>query len=221
MSIFQRLSDLLKANVNDMIDKAEDPEKMVKQIILDMDKQMVESTQALGKAMASERQIKKQYDDAVAKTKSSEDKAKMAITAGDQELAKKALAEKVKVDANVAQFQKMYETVSAQTATIRDQVEALKAKLEEAKSRQLMLIARSKMADTQKDLAKSLGGIDSSNAFNKLDKMEDRIEAKEAEAQAFSEIAGPDAEKDDPFKKLEQTSAVDSELARLMAEMGK
>lgn len=221
MSIFQRLSDLLKANVNDMIDKAEDPEKMVKQIILDMDKQMVESTQALGKAMASERQIKKQYDDAAAKSKSWEDKAKMAITAGDQELAKKALAEKVKVDANVAQFQKMYETVSSQTAVIREQVETLKVKLEEAKSRQLMLIARSKMADTQKDLAKSLGGIDSSNAFNKLDKMEDKIEAKEAEAQAFTEIAGPASDKDDPFKKLEQTSAVDSELARLMAEMGK
>ena len=178
MSIFQRLSDLLKANVNDMIDKAEDPEKMVKQIILDMDKQMVESTQALGKAMASERQIKKQYDDAAAKSKSWEDKAKMAITAGDQELAKKALAEKVKVDANVAQFQKMYETVSAQTATIRDQVEALKAKLEEAKSRQLMLIARSKMADTQKDLAKSLGGIDSSNAFKKNNKIKIKKEAK-------------------------------------------
>ena len=221
MSIFQRLSDLLKANVNDMIDKAEDPEKMVKQIILDMDKELVVSTQSLGKAMASERQIKKQYDDACAKSKTWEDKAKLAINAGDQELAKKALAEKVKVDANVAQYKTMYETVSSQTNVIRDQVETLKTKLQEAKARQTMLIARSQMADTQKDLAKSIGGMGSSSAFSKLDKMEEKISAKEAEAQAFSEISGTDVQEEDPFKKLEDTSAVDSELARLMAEMGK
>lgn len=84
-----------------------------------------------------------------------------------------------------------------------------------------MLIARSQMADTQRELAKSIGGIGQSDAFSKLDKMEDKFESKEAEAQAFSEIAGADALKDDPFKKLEQDSAVDAELARLMAEMGK
>lgn len=220
MSVFERIGDLIKANINDLIDKAEDPEKMVKQIILDMDKELVKSTQALGKAMASERQIKKQYEDAAAKSKSWEDKAKMALTAGDQELAKKALSEKVKVDEQVNQFKTMYETISAQTETIRTQVEALKGKLNEAKSRQAMLIARSQMADTQKDLSKSLGGMGTSNAFAKMDKMEEKIQRKEAEADAFAEISGSVPE-EDPFKKLESDSAVDAELARLMAEMGK
>lgn len=219
MSIFTRISDLFKANINDMLDKAEDPEKMVKQIIIDMDKELVKSTQALGKAMASERQIKKQLDDATAKSANWEGKAKMALQAGDQELAKKALSEKLKVDKNVAQYQEMYNNVSAQTAAIREQVETLKAKLEEAKSRQAMLIARSQMADTQKDLAKSLGGIDSSNAFAKMDKMEEKIERKEAEAQAFSEISGADAQAEDPFAKLEADSALNAEMERLMAEM--
>ncbi len=220
MSVFERIGDLIKANINDLIDKAEDPEKMVKQIILDMDKELVKSTQALGKAMASERQIKKQYEDAAAKSKTWEDKAKMALTAGDQELAKKALSEKVKVDEQANQFKTMYDTISAQTETIRTQVEALKAKLNEAKSRQAMLIARSQMADTQKDLSKSLGGMGTSNAFAKMDKMEEKIQRKEAEADAFAEISGSIPE-EDPFKKLESDSAVDAELARLMAEMGK
>ena len=220
MSVFERIGDLVKANINDLIDKAEDPEKMVKQIILDMDKELVKSTQALGKAMASERQIKKQYEDASAKSKSWEDKAKIALTAGDQELAKKALSEKVKVDEQANQFKTMYDTISAQTETIRTQVEALKGKLNEAKSRQAMLIARSQMADTQKDLSKSLGGMGSSNAFAKMDKMEEKIQRKEAEADAFAEISGSIPE-EDPFKKLESDSAVDAELARLMAEMGK
>lgn len=220
MSVFERIGDLVKANINDLIDKAEDPEKMVKQIILDMDKELVNSTQALGKAMASERQIKKQYEDASTKSKSWEDKAKIALTAGDQELAKKALSEKVKVDEQVIQFKTMYDTISAQTETIRTQVEALKGKLNEAKSRQAMLIARSQMADTQKDLSKSLGGMGSSNAFSKMDKMEEKIQRKEAEADAFAEISGSVPE-EDPFKKLQSDSAVDAELARLMAEMGK
>lgn len=222
MSIFTRLSDLLKANVNDLIDKAEDPEKMVKQIILDMDKELVKSTQALGKAMASERQIEKQLEGAKAKSADWENKAKTAMTAGDEALARNAVAEKIKVDENVAKYQNMYDTVSAQTAAIKEQVEQLKEKLNDAKSRQAMLIARSQMADTQKDLAQSLGGINSSeNAFAKMDKMEEKIARKEAEAQAFSDIAGAPAANEDPYKKLETNSKVDAEFARLMAEMGK
>lgn len=219
MSIFTRLGDLLKSNINDLIDKAEDPEKMVKQIIIDMDKELVKSTQALGKAMASERQIEKQLNDAKAKSADWESKAKAAIAAGDQELARKAVAEKVKADENVAKFQQMYDTVAAQTAAIKTQVEELKSKLEDAKSRQAMLIARSQMADTQKDLAESLGGIGSSNAFAKMDKMEEKISRKEAEAQAFSDISGVStASSTDPFEDLEKNQKIEAELARLMGQ---
>lgn len=221
MGIFSRLSDLLKANVNDLIDRAEDPEKMVKQIIIDMQKELGKSTQALGKAVASERMAEKQYKNAEASSKSWEDKAKVALAAGDAELAKKALANKVKVDEDVSNYKEMYETISSQTDAIREQVELLKSKLEEAKSRQAMLIARSQMADTQKQLAKSIGGIDSSSSFEKMNKMEDKIARKEAEAQAFSEIAGTDIDSgEDEFSKLQTDSKVDSELQRLMAEMG-
>ena len=92
MGIFQRLSDLLKSNINDLIDKAEDPEKMVKQIIIDMQKELSNSTQALGKAVASERIAKKQYEQAAAKSADWENKAKDALSTGNEELAKKALA---------------------------------------------------------------------------------------------------------------------------------
>jgi len=98
MSIFTRLSDLLKANINDLIDRAEDPEKMVKQIIVDMQKELNKSTQALGKAVASEKMVEKQYNNAVATSANWEAKAKAALASGDQELAKKALSYKVKAD---------------------------------------------------------------------------------------------------------------------------
>ena len=221
MGIFQRLSDLLKSNVNDLIDRAEDPEKMVKQIIIDMQKELSKSTQALGQAKASERIAEKQYNDAVKASQDWEQKAKAALSAGNEELAKKALANKVKADKDVEAYKEMYDTISQQTDTIQTQVEVLKSKLEEAKSRQAMLIARSRMAETQKNLAKSAGGVDSGSAAEKFSRMEEKIERKEAEAQAFSEIAGSAGGSDaDEFAKLESDSKVDSELERLKAEMG-
>ena len=219
MGVFQRLSDLLKANVNDLIDRAEDPEKMVKQIIIDMQKELSKSTQAYGKAKASERLAEKQYQAAVQTSADWESKAKAALAAGDQELAKKALAKKVKSDENVASYKEMYETISTQTEAIGDQVEVLKAKLEEAKSRQAMLIARSKMADTQKTLAKNVGGFDASSSLEKFDRMEEKIIRKEAEADAFTEIAGAKDDTEDEFAKIETDSKVDAELQRLRAEM--
>lgn len=220
MSIFERIGDLFKANVNDLLDKAEDPEKMVKQIIIDMEEQVREVTQALGQAMGSEKQALKQLEAAKKSSADWEAKAKMALKSGNQDLAKKALASKVSVDANVQSFEASYLSISTQVADLRDKVAILRAKLEEARSKQNMLIARSKMADAQKEVATALSGTDSTSAFSKLDKMERKIEGKEAQAEAFSEMSGDSTFVVDEFKQLEQDSAVDAELARLMAEMG-
>lgn len=220
MGIFQRLSDLLKSNINDLIDKAEDPEKMVKQIILDMQKELNKSTQALGKAVASERMAEKQYQNSQQISADWESKAKAALAAGNTELAKKALAKKVKADEDTASYKEMYETISKQTADIKEQVETLKSKLDEAKSRQAMLIARSQMADTQNNLAKSVGGFDASSSTEKFNRMEEKIIRKEAEADAFADISdslnGVDK---DNFDELQTNAKVDDELRRLMAEM--
>lgn len=221
MGIFSRIGDVLKANINDMIDRAEDPEKMVKQIILDLQKEVSKATQALGKAMASERIAKRQYEDAVKTSSDWEMKAKAALNAGEVDLAKKALSNKVKADENVKQYQQMYEQISAQTAQLREQVEALKSKLDEAKSRQAMLIARSQMAKTQKNLAQSVGGMDASSALDKFNRMEEKVTRQEAEAQVFSEMAGVTGSAEEKsFEQLQHDMDVDAELQRLMAEMG-
>ena len=220
MGVFSRLSDILKSNINDLLDKAEDPEKMVKQIIIDMQKELTTATQNLGKAKASERLAQKKMDDAVKVAASWEAKAKAALSQGNQDLAKQALAKKVRADEEVATYTEMYESISTQTDAIEDQVEVLKAKLDEAKSRQAMLIARSQMADTKKALAKSQGGFDGASALEKFDRMEEKIQRKEAEADAFAEIGGGgDADLVESFDQIEKDAKVDAELARLMAEM--
>lgn len=219
MGVFSRLSDILKSNINDLLDKAEDPEKMVKQIIIDMQKELTIATQNLGKAKASERLAQKKMDDAVKVAAGWEAKAKAALSQGNQDLAKQALAKKVRADEEVATYTEMYESISTQTDAIEDQVEVLKAKLDEAKSRQAMLIARSQMADTKKALAKSQGGFDGASALEKFDRMEEKIQRKEAEADAFAEIGGTDDELTESFEQIEKDAKVDAELARLMAEM--
>lgn len=219
MGVFSRISDILKSNINDLLDKAEDPEKMVKQIIIDMQKELTIATQNLGKAKASERLAQKKMDDAVKVSQGWETKAKAALSQGNQEMAKQALAKKVKADDDVSAYTEMYQSISTQTEAIEDQVEVLKSKLDEAKSRQAMLIARSQMADTRKALAKSQGGFDGASALEKFDRMEEKIQRKEAEADAFAEIGGNDNELVESFDQIEKDAKVDAELARLMAEM--
>jgi len=221
MAIFKRLGDLLKANINDLIDRSEDPEKMVKQIIFDMEEQMQNAVQGLGSVMANERQMLKQYEEAQKESQMWEERAKTALKANNESLAKQALDSKIASDESMKQYYKMYQEVSSQSKVLREQVEILKKKLLEARTRQSMLIARDKVADAKKEVSSAVGDLDSSGAFAKMDKMERKIAEKEAQADAAFEISGIDAESSNEFTDLEKNQAVDDEMARLKAELAK
>ncbi len=219
MSIFNRISDILKANINDLLDRAEDPEKMVKQIIADMEEQVRDATEALGQAMASEKQAYAQLEKAKANSKEWEDKAKVALKAGNEELAKKALASKVEVDKNIQSFQASYDQIAAQTSELHSRVEILRQKLEEARQRQNMLIARAKMADATESIATAVTDTDPNSALSKLEKIERKVEGKEARAEELASMTGETVFAKDEFAELEKNQAVDAELQRLMKEM--
>lgn len=219
MAIFERISDLVKANINDLIDKAENPEKMVKQIIIDMEDQLRKATQGLGTAMGSLNQVKKQLIVAQEQSNVWQAKAKECLAQGNEELAKKALENKVNQDKMVAQYQEMCTSMESQVNEIKSQIDTLKAKLEEARSKQAMLVARSQMADAKSQMAKTLGNMDSKSAFAKMDKMEQKIEQKEAEADAFSEVSGVQESENDPFAQMDKEKSINEELEKLKQEM--
>lgn len=219
MAIFERLSDLVRANINDLIDKSENPEKMVKQIIIDMEDQLRKATQGLGTAMGSLNQVKKQLLNAQEQSNTWQEKAKTCLEQGNEELAKKALENKVKQDQMVTQYQEMTNSMETQVNEIKSQIDVLKSKLEEARSKQAMLVARSQMADAKSQMAKTLGNMDSKSAFAKMDKMEQKIAQKESEADAFSEISGVQESESDPFAQMEKESNVNAELEKLKQEM--
>jgi len=221
MAIFSRLTDLLKSNINDLIDRSEDPEKMVKQIIIDMEEQLQNAVQGLGSVMASEREMLKKLKEAKDESNLWKGRAKDALKSGNEELAKKAIDKKLVADTSVKQYQKMYDNISSQTETLREQVDLLKKKLNEARARQTMLIARDKVAEARKEVISAVGDLDSSGAFAKMDKMEKKIAEKEAQADAAFDISGMDDEEDDEFEEMENEKAADDELARLKEELSK
>ena len=221
MAIFSRLTDLLKANINDLIDRAEDPEKMVKQIIIDMEEQLQNAVQGLGSVMASEREMLKKLKEAQSESKLWEGRAKDALKSDNEELAKKAIDKKLTADTSVKQYQKMYDNISSQTEILREQVDLLKKKLNEARARQSMLVARDKVAEARQEVINAVGDLDSSGAFAKMDKMEKKIAEKEAQADAAFDISGMDDEEDDEFEEMENDRAADDELARLKKELSK
>ena len=205
MAIFERISDLVKANINDLIDKAENPEKMVKQIIIDMEDQLRKATQGLGTAMGSLNQVKKQLIVAQEQSNVWQAKAKECLAQGNDKM--------------VAQYQEMCTSMESQVNEIKSQIDTLKAKLEEARSKQAMLVARSQMADAKSQMAKTLGNMDSKSAFAKMDKMEQKIEQKEAEADAFSEVSGVQESENDPFAQMDKEKSINEELEKLKQEM--
>ena len=119
----------------------------------------------------------------------------------------------------VAQYTEMVNSMEAQVNDIKSQIDVMKQKLEEARSKQAMLVARSQMADAKKQMSKTLGNMDTKSAFAKMDKMEQKVAQKEAEADAFSEVSGVQTVDTDPFAKMEKENAVNAELEKLKQEM--
>lgn len=220
MGIFKRIADIFKANVNDALDKAEDPAKMIKLMVIEMQESLTKATASLAKAMAQERKLKNEYEKYLNLSEQWKQKAAAALQQGREDLARQALQKKALCDQNAAQYKQMYEAAAQQTAQLKETVDKLKTKLDEARAKESMLIARSETAKAQKEIVKQIGGVDTSSIFAKFDKFEEKILEQEAEAQAYAELASDNMNSiEDEFKKLNAGSQVDDELAKLKAQL--
>lgn len=219
MGIFGRIADVFKANVNDALDKAEDPEKMIKQMVIEMEESVNKTTLSVAQAVANEKGLLRKMEKAKKDAEDWETKAGQALQAGREDLAKAALEKKSIATKNYNELVPIHEQAKTTSDKLRQQLNSLKAKLDEAKSRQSTLIARSQAAKAQKQISKSMSGV-GSDAFGKFDKFEGKVEKLESEAEAFGELAGESTSLDDEFKQLSSSSAVDDDLAALKAKMG-
>ncbi len=221
MGLFSRLGTLIRSNINELINKAEDPEKMLNQVLVDMKAQLVEAKKQVAVAIADEKRVKKQYEQEATKAAEWERKAMLAVKAGDDNLARAALTRK-------QEHEEVAETLRQQWEAQKQSVEQLKAalrgldnKIEEAKRKRNILVSRQKRAEAQRTINETLSNINSTSAFDTFERMSDRVTQIEAEAEATAEIGGalPEATLESQFKALEASSGVDDDLAALKSKM--
>ncbi|HEY1100196.1 MAG TPA: PspA/IM30 family protein [Myxococcota bacterium] len=221
MTIFNRLGTLLKSNVNDAINKAEDPEKMLNQMLLDMQQQLMEAKKQVAAAIADEKRLAKQLEQEKASAAEWEKKAMLAIKASNDELAKLALQRKTEHDKLAVGYEQQWTAQKTAVDQLKTALQGLNGKIEEAKRKKNLLIARAKRAEAQRTIAETMDGISSTSAFDTMARMEEKIGKAEAEAEATYELSQT-ANGDDlkaKFDALESVEADDA-LAALKAKMG-
>lgn len=222
MGFFGRLATLIKSNLNDLISKSEDPEKMLNQVIIDMNQQLVEAKKQVAVAIADEKRLQKQYSNEKSVSEDWHKKAMLAVRAGDDELAKEALTRKKEHEALAASFEDQWRKQQVAVNQLKTALRALNNKIEEAKRKKNVLIARQRRAEAMKSIQETMSGLSDNSAFETFDRMAEKIDQIEAEAEAGAELSEEytgDVLRH-KFSKLEATAGADADLEMLKREMG-
>ncbi|MCA9562226.1 MAG: PspA/IM30 family protein [Myxococcales bacterium] len=220
MGIFKRLATLLKSNINDLISRAENPEKILNQLILDMQESLVEARKQVAIAIAEEKKLRKQLDKELQEASSWEKKAMMAVKAGRDDLAKEALSRKQEHDNLAAEFQTHWEAQKNATDKLRHALRMLNNKIGEAKRKKDLLIAKQRKAQAQEQIRKAMGSLADSGAFDAFSRMEEKISQQEAEAEAAAELSDMSDDLESKFADFEAKHGADDALLALKVKMG-
>lgn len=220
MSLIGKARDIFRANVNHTLTKMEDPEKMIKNYIMDMESSIEKTTISVAQAIANTKTLGKKLKAAEEKVQDWNDKAKAAVNKGDDELAKAALERRKIEQLNVDEYKPMYENAEKISGELTKNLEKFKRKLELAKARQGILIARASQAKTQKELNQILADIGGKTGFSKFNKYEEKITDMESEAEAYGELHNIGTEIEDQFRELDEVS-IEQELEEFKKNMNK
>jgi len=225
MSIFSRFSTMIKSNINDLISRAEDPEKMLNQIIVDMRDQLAKAKREVAGAIADERKLKRQLDEATKQTKAWERRAVLAVQEGRDDMAKQALVRHEEQAEHVAAFDRSWQAQREETEKLKASLRQLHEKIEEAKRKRNLLIAKQKRAQAQKRIHETMSGLSDTSAFEAFNRMAEKIEEEEqrnlAQAEVNEALTGDTMEKE--WLRLETGSTatdLDDKLIALKAKMG-
>jgi phage shock protein A len=218
MTIVERISILVRANINDLIDRAEDPEKVIKQLLLDMHSQLLQAKTQVAAAIADEKQLYDRCQDNQRRADDWQHRAELAVDKGDDDLARQALMRRGAFQQMADGLKQQYEQQSSQVATLKDALAQLEAKIEEAEAKQDLLVARSHRATAETAIRTSLSGLDEHGALAQFERMEHKVDEQEALAATLAEGESDSVEQ--RFAELESGPQVERELAALKARKG-
>jgi phage shock protein A len=225
MGLFDRLSQLLRSNINDLISRAEDPEKMLNQILVDMRGQLVKAKQQVASAIADETRLRDQTDGEYRQAQEWENRAMLAVQEGRDDLAKQALVRQSEHFQHAQQLEATWQAHRLETEKLKNSLRDLNDKIEEAKRKKNLLVARQRRAQAQKRITETMSSLSEKSAFEAFARMEERIEQNErllkATTEIDEEVSGDRLRSQ--FQQLERgaaSSTVDARLLELKQKMG-
>lgn len=218
MTILGRIKDLISANVNSMLDKAEDPEKMANEYLRQLTNELYEVRTSVAAAMADETKLEQRRIASFAEATQWQTKAEAALRAGDEELAKAALGRKVQAQKLADQYQAQETAQEEQVSAMQEALIQLETRIAEVKAKKELIIAKKNRAQTQEALQRTAQRMGSITAMDKLDQLEERVDDDLARAEAMQKLEQGSLEA--RFKDIEKESEVDSELAELKRKLG-
>ncbi|MFM8333665.1 MAG: PspA/IM30 family protein [Candidatus Methylumidiphilus sp.] len=219
-NIFKRINDVLSANLNDLIDRVEDPDRMIKQIIREMEENILRARESVVEAIASEKKLQKELEANRQQAADWLGKAEAALRAGHEDLARSALARKKEHDDIVRALEPAWGSANATSDRLKNQLRALEAKLEEARRKRGMLVARQRAAEAREQLGRTQTRFDDGYAAGvQFDRMADRVADMEARSAALDELERESSPLEKEFLDLEVQQEVDFELAKLKIKL--
>ena len=217
MPIFEKIRRIFNSNINDLLDRVEDPEKILNQLLEDMQHELKEVKIQVAAAIRDGNKFEAQYEENLEGAEKWEKRAIVFIQNGDDARAKEALRRKRSADDLAAGFREQFEAQQESVSVLKDGLATLEQKIEEAKSKRALLIARQRRAEAERTIHQTVSGLSDPSALNAFDRIQDRVLDAEAEAEALSEMRQPSLE--DEFDKLDKKDEIDDELAKLKARL--
>lgn len=220
-NVFDRISNIIRANINDLLDSAEDPEAMLNQIIRDMNDALRQADSDIADQIAQQKLLEGDLEAAKRNAAAWESKAELAVSKDREDLAREAIVRTNDYNEQVSIYEKQLEAQRATVAELKSKRELLKSKYDQARRNKDNLIARARAAQAKSNMTQVSNKGNTADYASELDRMERKIREKEARAEADEEVADSKTSVDDEFAQLGADQHVEDQLAALKAKMGK